>query len=695
VLIVAQIMAFFKKYYQLIFIILGAGLFFWLAETAVEAFILGHGQFWSLLLSPLNIWSQVLVWLAFLIMGTIVGRNIVGYRHQVDTLHLAERKFRGLIDKSHDGIMLVDEQGRLIEWNPAMEQFTGLSRDRVLGQLAWDVQFEALTGEKSPERYQKLRQAVLDFLQTGHAPWLNKIQTVNLQNPEGEMRAGQQLAFAIQTETGIMMGTILRDITRQIIVEQSLRDSEERYRMLFERMLDGYALHEIICDDAGNPIDYRFLNINPAFETLTGLKRNIIGKTVSEVLPNIEQHWIDAYGQVALTGVPARFENYSQGAGGRWFEVVAFSPAKNKFATIFKDVTDRRRGDYQLFQLAQAVEQSPVIVLITDTNGNIEYANPRFTQVTGYNLAEVQGQNPRLLKSDEIPKEQYRHLWKTIQAGREWRGEFHNRKKDGSLYWASASISPIRDVDREITHFVAIQEDITEQKQAELERDQLFAEIQMQKEKLSALTARLSEVEEAERRRLAQELHDQVGQNLTALGLNINIVRAQLGPDTAPTVYTRLDDSLALVEETTERIRDVMANLRPPVLDDYGLAAALRWYAARLSMLVRLQIDVKEESPVRDIPVSTENALFRIAQEALNNVVKHAQAQNIIISLQYQPLRLEVVDDGFGFDPHGLPEKDFGWGLLTMQERAEAVGGHCRIESQPGQGTKVIVEVEK
>jgi PAS domain S-box-containing protein len=350
VLIVAQIMAFSKKYYQLIFIILGAGLFFLLAETAVEAFILGHGQFWSLLLSPLNIWSQVLVWLAFLIMGTIVGRNIVDYRHQIDTLHLAERKFRGLIDKSHDGIMLVDEQGRLIEWNPAMEQFTGLPRDSVLGQLAWDVQFEALTGGKSPERYQHLRQTVLDFLQTGQAPWLNKIQTVNLQNPEGEMRAGQQLAFAIQTETGTMMGTILRDITRQVMVEQALRDSEERYRMLFERMLDGYALHEIICDDAGRPIDYRFLNINPAFETLTGLTRNIIGKTVQEVLPNIEQYWIDAYGQVALTGVPARFENYSQGAGGRWFEVVAFSPAKNKFATIFRDVTDRRRSDYQLFR---------------------------------------------------------------------------------------------------------------------------------------------------------------------------------------------------------------------------------------------------------------------------------------------------------------------------------------------------------
>ena len=691
----ANITAFLKENRRTVVVIFLAGLFFGPAEAAVEAYVLGHGEFWSLLLSPLNFWSQLLIWLILLATGIIIGRDIAMYRHRVQILHQVEHKFRGLIDKSHDGIMLIDEQGRLIEWNPAMEQFTGLSHSDAVGRFAWDVQFEVMVDSKTPEQYQALKQLLVQFLQTGRAAWLNQLQTIQLQAADGAIRTGEQLAFAIETEAGVMLGIVLRDITDHVITEQALSDSEERYRMLFERMLDGYALHEIICDDDSRPVDYRFLDINPAFEKLTGLRRDIIGKTVSEVLPSTETYWIETYGQVALTGEPNRFENYSQELGGRWFEVVAFSPTSNQFAAIFKDVTDRRRTNYQLHQLAQAVEQSPVIVVITDTEGYIEYVNPRFTRITGYHLAEVRGQTPSLLKSGEMSEGRYRELWDTIKAGREWRGEFHNRKKDGTLYWASASISPITDIDGDITHFVAIQEDITDQKQAELERNQLFAEIREQKEKLSALTARLSEVEEAERQRLAQELHDQVGQNLTALGLNLNIIKTQLGSNDLSAVHTRLDDSLVLVDETTEQIRDVMANLRPPVLDDYGLAAALNWYGARLSRLGEFQIEIEEEGSASSMAVSTENTLFRIAQEALNNVMKHAQAKNITIKVQYQPLRLEVIDDGIGFDPDNLPDTELGWGLLTMQERAEAIGGQCRIESRPGQGTKVIVEVEK
>ncbi len=122
-----------------------------------------------------------------------------------------------------------------------------------------------------------------------------------------------------------------------------LYDSEERFRFLFESMLDGYALHELICDQSGAPIDYRFLDINPAFERLTGLSRDLVGKTVLEALPGLERHWIDTYGQVVLTGQPIKFENYAESVGRKWFEVVAFSPAANQFVTVFRDVTERKR----------------------------------------------------------------------------------------------------------------------------------------------------------------------------------------------------------------------------------------------------------------------------------------------------------------------------------------------------------------
>ncbi len=234
-----------------------------------------------------------------------------------------------------------------------------------------------------------------------------------------------------------------------------------------------------------------------------------------------------------------------------------------------------------------------------------------------------------------------------------------------------------------------------------LENARLFQREREQREQLRTLTTRLTEAEEAERQRLARELHDQVGQNLTALGLNLNIVRSQMPKETADLVHPRLDDSLALVEQMTERIYGVMADLRPPVLDDYGLMAALRWYSARFASRVNITVTVQGEDPVPRLDAPVENVLFRIAQEALTNVAKHAQATQVTVAVEVEvgsgTVRLVVADDGVGFDPTRVagPDERLKWGLLTMAERAEGVGGHFRIESSPRRGTRVIVEVAR
>jgi len=131
------------------------------------------------------------------------------------------------------------------------------------------------------------------------------------------------------------------------------------------------------------------------------------------------------------------------------------------------DITDRKRAEEDLRLLSRAVEQSPASVVITDLSGNIEYTNPKFTEVTGYTCAEALGKNPRILKSGEKPAEEYRELWQTITSGEEWRGEFHNKRKNGELYWESASICPIRDATGRPAHYIAVKEDITERKRME------------------------------------------------------------------------------------------------------------------------------------------------------------------------------------------------------------------------------------
>jgi signal transduction histidine kinase len=220
--------------------------------------------------------------------------------------------------------------------------------------------------------------------------------------------------------------------------------------------------------------------------------------------------------------------------------------------------------------------------------------------------------------------------------------------------------------------------------------------IARQNEKLEAakVSRRLVEVQETERRALANELHDLVGQKLTALNINLNIVKSQSAPPMTAQIGARLEDSLKLVEETIESIRDVMAELRPAVLDDYGLTPVLRWYAEQFVKRTGVATTVIERGESRRLPAAAEEALFRIAQEALANVAKYARAEHATVTLDISPQAscLTIADDGCGFDPSACqrPARDHGWGLMIMRERAAAVGAELDVESTPGRGTRII-----
>ena len=246
---------------------------------------------------------------------------------------------------------------------------------------------------------------------------------------------------------------------------------------------------------------------------------------------------------------------------------------------------------------------------------------------------------------------------------------------------------------------LGIVRDITERKEAEAEREKLFAQLRAGRERLVALSQRLVDTQELERREIARELHDQVGQSLTGLSINLNIIRSQLSPESARKVAGRLQDSLNLVDTTVERVRDVMAELRPAVLDDYGLEAGLRWMGKRFTerMGVSTQVDSVEIAP--RLPIEKETALFRIAQEALNNTAKYAQAKQVTLTLDVhdQQIRLSIADDGIGFDMTARREAGTrqSWGLSLMRERARGVGGDMYIQSAPGKGTTIVAEVPR
>jgi two-component system sensor histidine kinase UhpB len=243
-----------------------------------------------------------------------------------------------------------------------------------------------------------------------------------------------------------------------------------------------------------------------------------------------------------------------------------------------------------------------------------------------------------------------------------------------------------------------IVEEVADSVAIAIRQARLLDSIKRQGERLRDAMARLAEAEEVERRAVVRALHDRVGQNLTALDLNLSTVRSQLDDRDLPELCSRLEHALSLVEETTERIRRLMSDLRPPVLDDYGVLAALHWYADRFSAQTGVAVKVRgDEKGAQGLPPHVQNALFRIAQEALNNIAKHAQATEASVDLVARGtvVQLTISDNGVGFEPGELGQERGSWGLLTMRERAESVGAEFNVESHAGEGTSVVVRVSE
>jgi signal transduction histidine kinase len=209
------------------------------------------------------------------------------------------------------------------------------------------------------------------------------------------------------------------------------------------------------------------------------------------------------------------------------------------------------------------------------------------------------------------------------------------------------------------------------------------------------LLRRVVSAQEAERQRIARELHDATGQALTAIGLGLRGVTTALAQDSDHSTQ-RLRQLETLTANTLDELRHLIADLRPSHLDDLGLASALRWYAKELGSRALLQVTVEVEGQEYPLPPAINIALFRLAQEALNNVSKHSGVDQAALHLRFgaREVCLQVEDRGCGFDLN-RPTSTLrpSWGLLGMQERAALLNGQCRIYSEPGRGTRVEVAI--
>lgn len=259
------------------------------------------------------------------------------------------------------------------------------------------------------------------------------------------------------------------------------------------------------------------------------------------------------------------------------------------------------------------------------------------------------------------------------------------------LLWALLGLEFIRRGESLRQANVVLQDEIAERRRAERTINDYAGRLQ-------GLTARLVDVQEIERQRLAEALHDRIGQNLSTLNISLNLALAQLPGAAAVPLRARLDDALILLENTTELVRDVMEELHPALLDQYGLDVALRWYSEAFARRTGLEFVYTATELFPRLCERTEMALFRLVQESLTNVAKHAAATRVTVSLQRTAggIELKVSDDGRGMAAEiaagtaGNPAIGGGWGLTMCRERVRAIGATFSIASTAG-GTTIVV----
>ena len=436
---------------------------------------------------------------------------------------------------------------------------------------------------------------------------------------------------------------------------------------------------------------YRF--VNEQFLARFGLRREqVMGHNDAEIFPGPNAAASAAHdAQVLARGVPLTFEESLRRFGGERVSVVVRFPVYDAVGRaagvggIATDITERKLAERSLREqqalLAEAQKLAGVGCWEWDPHSGRMTWSAELYRIHGVDAAAWQPGFESYL--DRVHAEDRAGvgamLAQALTDGAPFSFEERIVRPDGEVRHLRTRGEALRDENGRPAKIFGVCLDITEQK--------------MSFGMLRAVSRRLVEIEEAERRRIARELHDRVGQNLSALTISLNLV-AQQAKELSPEVRSRLEDAQALVDATLQSIENLMTDLRPPLLDEYGLGAALGAYAEEFAQRTGVRVEVEgAQETARSLRPEAAIALYRIAQEALSNVAKHAGARSVEIVLERQPpnMVLVICDDGHGFVP-GVAGRG-RWGMSAMRERAEAAGGQLTVVSAPGEGAIVRIAV--
>jgi PAS domain S-box-containing protein len=626
-----------------------------------------------------------------------------------ETLRASEQQFRAVFEGSLDAMVLADDDGRYVNANPAACRLFGVPLDDLLDRRLSDFTEPAFDAES----------AWSEFRRQGSGKG-----RIRLVRPDGSHCEAEYTA-----KSDVLPGRhlwVVRDVSEQRRAEESLRRSERRAVTILESITDAFFAVDR---------DWRIIYVNPQAGPLLGkAPADLLGANVWEEFPEALDAFFEHRCRRAVNDrVAISFEEYYPPPRGKWFNVHAY-PSADGLSIYFSDVTERKRAEGALqryadrlamlhatdrailaagspVQIAEAalerlrrivpMWQGSIIIFDHQTHEELVFAatgaiSERFPAGARLPLEECWAPDQEALREERA------FVVDDVGLTDAPEGVLINLAALGVRSYARVPLTTEGQLLGSLNLYsdqpsafnrehVEVAREVADSLAIAIKQAELFEDVRTGRERLTDLSRRLLWAEEAERRRIAGELHDEIGQALSALKLNFRAIKSDTGSAISA---GRIDDCITLVERTIEQVRGLALDLRPALLDDLGLVPALRSHVAGMARRSDIDVSFDADDQIERHDPDIETACYRIAQEALANVARHSGASTVMVALEQsgQTLRLVVADDGTGFDVTAATTRaaaGASLGLLGMRERASLVGGHVAIISGPGSGTEV------
>ena len=594
-------------------------------------------------------------------------------------LAASEAKYRSLVETSSAGVASIDIQGNLTFVNTKMCEMTGYSTEELIGRpfedfLAPDeldkVRDLFAAGLAQPERYMALEFKLIN--KNGSTLWFYT-------SPRQLILNGKLAGFA----------TVIFDITDRKQAEEALRESELRYRDLFNSTNNGVAVYEAAADGE----DFIIKDFNSAAEMIENVKKeDIIDKSILQAFPGVKEFGLfDVLQRVWRTGVPERhpITQYRDERISGWRDNYVYRLSSDEIVAIYNDVTESKQAEEALKKSEERFKNMasllPQVIFEADEKSNFTFVNRQGLEIFGYSEAEAAGMN---VLETIIPQDWSRameNIGARIKGQNSPSNEYTAVRKDGSKFPVTIYASPIM-LNSRYAGMRGILVDITERKNIE-------TELKASHEEMRALAGNLQMAMEAERKRIARMIHDDLGQTLTALQIELSGLTKKLPAD-----HKQLSAKAAamnkLITLMDERVKHITTELRPPLLDELGLCAAVKLslneFSKRTGTRHEVHCDPEDFTLDTDIAI----ALFRVLQESLTNITRHSEADMVTVHLQklQDCVSLQIKDNGKGIGKRELSNKK-SIGIIGMRERVAFFGGKMRITSPPGGGTIIDVKI--